>query len=34
MNNLFAVALVLFGAGSLMFCAGAYTFIDALITSL
>ena len=34
MNNLIAALLVLFGASSLMFCAGAYTFIDALITTL
>lgn len=34
MNNLLAVALVLFGASSLMFSAGAFTFIEALITSL
>lgn len=34
MNNLIAALLVLFGASSLMFCAGAYTFFDALITSL
>ena len=34
MNNLLAVALVLFGASSLMFSAGAFTFIEALFTSL
>ena len=34
MNNAIAAMLVLFGVGSVMFCAGAYTFFDALITSL
>lgn len=34
MKSLFAVALVLFGASSVMFSAGAYSFLEALITSM
>lgn len=34
MKSLFAVALVLFGASSLMFSAGAYSFLEAVIRSL
>ena len=34
MKSLFAVALVLFGASSLMFSAGAYSFIEAVLATL
>lgn len=34
MNSLFAVAVVLFGASSLMFSAGAYSFLEAVLATL
>lgn len=34
MKSIFAVALVLFGASSLMFSAGAYTFLEAVLATL
>lgn len=33
MKSLFAVALVLFGASSMMFSAGAYSFIEGVLAT-